>query len=170
MPPRTDRWMCPAHAEQIIDDHVATSSRLSERVRLWNEFARRDDPDTRPHNVKMRFLRRVTTQRHRRLMTNGRTHNRPKMQVRVPDGVKLLYQHPPLLEPRLGDCVTPSVNPPPLHPSSNASLSPTEEDKDTVSSNFHETFLIKDDMSLLTLYVPNNKWAFIFHNYIINYQ
>lgn len=38
-PPRSDRWMCPIHAEHTIDKCLVRSIRLSERIRAWNQLA-----------------------------------------------------------------------------------------------------------------------------------
>ena len=38
-PPRSDRWMCPLHAEHTVDKCLVQSIRLSERIRAWNQLA-----------------------------------------------------------------------------------------------------------------------------------
>ncbi|VDN16830.1 unnamed protein product [Dibothriocephalus latus] len=38
-PPRSDRWMCPLHAEHVVDKYLVSSIRLSERIRMWNQLA-----------------------------------------------------------------------------------------------------------------------------------
>ncbi|VDM15889.1 unnamed protein product [Hydatigera taeniaeformis] len=38
-PPRSDRWMCPIHAEHTVDKCLVRSIRLSERIRAWNQLA-----------------------------------------------------------------------------------------------------------------------------------
>uniref|UniRef100_A0A5K3FN91 PHD-type domain-containing protein n=2 Tax=Mesocestoides corti TaxID=53468 RepID=A0A5K3FN91_MESCO len=38
-PPRSDRWMCPLHAEHTVDKYLVRSIRLSERIRAWNQLA-----------------------------------------------------------------------------------------------------------------------------------
>ncbi|CDS40316.1 phd finger protein 12 [Echinococcus multilocularis] len=37
-PPRSDRWMCPVHAEHTVDKCLVRSIRLSERIRAWNQL------------------------------------------------------------------------------------------------------------------------------------
>ncbi|KAL5112036.1 PHD finger protein 12 [Taenia crassiceps] len=38
-PPRSDRWMCPIHAEHTVDKCLVRSIRLSERICAWNQLA-----------------------------------------------------------------------------------------------------------------------------------
>ncbi|VEL14706.1 unnamed protein product [Protopolystoma xenopodis] len=38
-PPRSERWMCPLHAEQTIDECLVRSIRLTERMHLWDTLA-----------------------------------------------------------------------------------------------------------------------------------
>ncbi|VDL42650.1 unnamed protein product [Hymenolepis diminuta] len=43
-PPRSDYWMCPLHAEHVVDKCLVPSIRLSDRIRAWNQLAV-TDPD-----------------------------------------------------------------------------------------------------------------------------
>ncbi|KAM7541101.1 hypothetical protein Aperf_G00000032367 [Anoplocephala perfoliata] len=38
-PPRSDRWMCPLHAEHTVDKCLVRTIRLSDRIRAWNQLA-----------------------------------------------------------------------------------------------------------------------------------
>lgn len=38
-PSRSDRWMCPLHAEHTVDKCLVRTIRLSERIRAWNQLA-----------------------------------------------------------------------------------------------------------------------------------
>lgn len=38
-PPRSDRWMCPLHAEHVVDRCLVRTIRLSERISMWDQLA-----------------------------------------------------------------------------------------------------------------------------------
>lgn len=40
-------WMCPCHAEHMIDQKLLKSNRLTERIELWSRFRLKPDNDER---------------------------------------------------------------------------------------------------------------------------
>lgn len=50
----SDVWMCPNHVESLLDSRL-TSSRLTERVNLWDKFA---NQQLDGHAVKLQFLKK----------------------------------------------------------------------------------------------------------------
>ncbi len=51
-----ERWMCPAHPEHLIDSKLVGSTSLTERLRLWNKYAR-SPVDT--ESVRLEFFRKA---------------------------------------------------------------------------------------------------------------
>ena len=50
--------MCPSHVEHFIDSNLLKSTRLTERLKLWNKFARQPvDTET----VRTDFFRKART-------------------------------------------------------------------------------------------------------------
>lgn len=39
MPSKEKTWMCPNHIEHFIDETLLKTSRLSERINLWNKYS-----------------------------------------------------------------------------------------------------------------------------------
>ena len=91
-----DVWMCPNHVETYLDTRLATT-RVTERVELWDRYARQP-LDT--NSVKLQFMKRC--QREKR---NDKFYNRKKVplnqknKVSVPGYVQSYYHHPPSLLP-----------------------------------------------------------------------
>ncbi|XP_076363794.1 PHD finger protein 12-like isoform X2 [Tachypleus tridentatus] len=87
------RWICPNHAEHILDKKLLTPVNLIEREKLWD----RCDGQMSQNTVKMNFLKKV----HRR--------NQP-FRYKVPDAVKMQYKSPPSLLPNVTESLPlPSV-------------------------------------------------------------
>lgn len=87
----TDRWMCPSHVEQIIDSKLVTSTRLSERMALWQKYARNQ---VNVEAVRLEFFRKV---RSGKLFQRGRSlkAQRPEnMRIKVPQFIKNAYKNP----------------------------------------------------------------------------
>ncbi len=72
-----DRWMCPNHVENYLDAHLLTSTSLTERLKLWNKYARRP-VDT--ESVRLEFFRKV---RSGKLYQSGRPKRKPLENFRV---------------------------------------------------------------------------------------
>jgi hypothetical protein len=76
--------MCPAHPEHFIDSKLLTSTSLSERLRLWNKYARAPvDVDT----VRLDFFRKAR---------RGRLFQRCKVKIPLERRVKVVTDHPPI--------------------------------------------------------------------------
>lgn len=80
-------WMCPLHVENFLDSTLLTSSRLTERLKLWNKFSGPIDQDV----VKLNFLKRVHC-KHPPFRRKVRIKN--ENLVEVPEAVKSHYRNP----------------------------------------------------------------------------
>ena len=83
--------MCPKHVEQFIDSKLVKSTRLSERLALWQKYAKNP---INVESVRMEFFRKV---RSGKLFQNSRTLKAQKpenLRMNVPDFVKKSYQNP----------------------------------------------------------------------------
>ncbi|XP_076367507.1 PHD finger protein 12-like isoform X1 [Tachypleus tridentatus] len=88
------RWMCPNHAEHMLEDKLLTSVSLTERVKLWDMYSGPISQDT----IKLNFLKKV----HRRNPPfRYRVRLPPRNTIRVPDAIKEQYKNPPPLLPRI---------------------------------------------------------------------
>jgi len=90
----SDVWMCPNHVESLLDTRL-TSSRVTERVNLWDKFATQPID---PHAVKMQFLKTCSRKKASR---KARTVALTK-RIKVPEYVKVQYTAPPALLPGPG--------------------------------------------------------------------
>ena len=84
--------MCPNHVEQFIDSKLVNSTRLTERLALWQKYAR--DP-INPDTVRMEFLRKA---RSGKLFNRSKTlkAQRPEnLRIKVPDYIKRAYKNRP---------------------------------------------------------------------------
>lgn len=89
------RWMCPAHPQQFIDWNLVETLSASERMKLWDRYAK----DPIDHEViKLQFFRKVH-------MKNPpfRTKLKPKRvdEIEIPEIVKYQYENPPDLLPSM---------------------------------------------------------------------
>ena len=89
-----DVWMCPNHVENWLDSKLLTSTSATERVKLWDRFARQPLDS---HGVKLQFLRRC--QRAKSRVAGRRLPARARHGARVPGGVKAAYREPSTLLP-----------------------------------------------------------------------
>ncbi len=72
-----ERWMCPAHVEHAIDSKLVTSTSLTERLRLWNKYARGPvDTDA----IRLDFFRKAR---------RGRLYQRCNLRTSRDDRVKV---------------------------------------------------------------------------------
>ncbi|CAG9759595.1 unnamed protein product [Ceutorhynchus assimilis] len=93
----TSMWMCPLHVEHIVDSKLLTSCSLSERIALWEKYARQPIDEDK---VKRDFLRKI----HRE--NPPFTFKKPipqKPKLQPPGMVKHHYQNPVRLLPSLRD-------------------------------------------------------------------
>ncbi|GFS49313.1 PHD finger protein 12 [Nephila pilipes] len=90
----TGRWMCPNHAEHVVDQKLLTSVSLSERVKLWDKFSGPVSQDA----VKLHFLNKVN-KRHPPFRRKVKLPCRKS--IVVPKAITQQYSHAPLLLPRL---------------------------------------------------------------------
>ena len=82
--------MCPKHVEPFIDAKIVTSTSLTERLKLWNKYARQPvDTET----VRMDFFRKA---RAGKLYARCRTAKVPKLEenrIKVPSFIKEHYKN-----------------------------------------------------------------------------
>lgn len=90
----TTRWMCPNHAENLLEEKLLTSVSLTERVRLWDRYTGRLSQDA----VKLEFLAKA--HRESPSFRIKREHKR-KLRAKVPPAVRAHYRHPPPMPPVL---------------------------------------------------------------------
>lgn len=89
------RWMCPAHPQQFIDWNLVSSISATERMKLWDQYAK----DPVDHEViKLQFFRKVH-------MKNPPFRTKLKRQriddIEIPDIIKYQYENPPPLLPSM---------------------------------------------------------------------
>lgn len=84
----SERWMCPMHVEHILDSKLVKSTSLTERMSLWNKYARKPvDTDT----VRLNFFRKV---RSGKLYQKCRVKVPSEFRVKVPAFIKYQYKNP----------------------------------------------------------------------------
>ena len=83
--------MCPNHVEQFIDSKLVTSTRLSERLALWQKYAR--DP-INVETVRMEFFRKVRSGKLFRRSKTLKAQRPQNMRIQVPPYIKALYKNP----------------------------------------------------------------------------
>lgn len=101
------RWMCPNHAQHVIEQKLLDSDRLSDRIKLWNQFSGHISQDT----IKIDFLKKV----HRKHPPfRQKISLSESKRVIVPEGIKQMYKSPPHLLPNItqsvNDCIYSDVN------------------------------------------------------------
>uniref|UniRef100_A0A131XTP2 PHD finger protein 12 n=1 Tax=Ixodes ricinus TaxID=34613 RepID=A0A131XTP2_IXORI len=115
----TTRWMCPNHAENLLEEKLLSSVSLTERVKLWDRFSGTLSQEA----VKLEFLRKA-----RRTAPPFRCKRAcPKaLRAKVPAAVRELYRHPPPLPPAVG------ANPTTFEPCAprNCSAPPTPQEQE----------------------------------------
>ena len=84
-----DVWMCPNHVEPFLDQRLLSSGSATERVHLWDSWARQP---LDAHAVKLQFMRRAHRVRNPHFGRNVKVVGRRR--ARVPGGVKALYKQP----------------------------------------------------------------------------
>lgn len=85
-----ERWMCPNHVEQFIDSKLVGSTSLTERLKLWNKYAR--DP-INVDSVRLEFFRKVRHGKLRQRCRLQKVAKPPDFRIKVPDFVKAQYQY-----------------------------------------------------------------------------
>lgn len=87
----TDRWMCPSHVEQIIDSKLVTSTRLSERLALWQKYARNP---VNVEAVRLEFFRKVRSGKLFQRSRSLKAQRPENMRIKVPQYIKNAYKNP----------------------------------------------------------------------------
>ena len=90
-----DVWMCPNHVESFLDTRLTTSS-VTERVNLWDKFARQPI-DT--NAVKLQFMKRCQREKRDDRFTRRKVPVSQRNKVAVPGYVQSYYRNPPSLLP-----------------------------------------------------------------------
>ena len=83
--------MCPNHVEQFIDSKLVTSTRLSERLALWQKYAR---APINTETVRMEFFRKVRTGKLFQKSKTLKAQRPENMRIQVPPYIKNLYKNP----------------------------------------------------------------------------
>ena len=83
--------MCPNHVEQYIDSKLVTSTRLSERLALWQKYAR---APINMETVRMEFFRKVRTGKLFQKSKTLKAQRPENMRIKVPPYIKKLYKYP----------------------------------------------------------------------------
>ncbi|GMR41719.1 hypothetical protein PMAYCL1PPCAC_11914 [Pristionchus mayeri] len=80
--PAKSRWMCPQHPEHVVDKNLLSSTSLSERLELWDEYA---SSDVDPIESQLNFVLKCREE--------AEVDDRPKeKRVAVPKAVKRFYR------------------------------------------------------------------------------
>lgn len=85
----SDVWMCPNHVENLLDNKFLGSTSATERVRLWDKYARQPVDS---HAVKLQFMKRC--QRAKNPHFNRKVPVSLKKRVMVPLYIKAHYRQP----------------------------------------------------------------------------
>jgi len=91
-----DVWMCPNHVEQFLDSKVLTSTSITERVALWDKYAKQPI-DT--NAVKLQFMKRCQRRKGR---FKKKLKTKAQLKVVVPNYIVSQYKQPPSLLPGPG--------------------------------------------------------------------
>ncbi|XP_013380384.1 PHD finger protein 12 isoform X2 [Lingula anatina] len=121
------RWMCPNHAENLVDEKILKSVSLSERVKLWDQFS----GIVNQHSVKVQFLKKI----HRQSPPFRIKVKHPSRKtVDVPQAIKDLYQYPPPMLPKPSPVLTPSPEQQPPKSTAPQAETTLEEQEEWLSS------------------------------------
>lgn len=82
------RWMCPNHAEHVMEQKLLTSTSLTERIKLWDRFNGHLDQDA----VKLTFLKKS---RNKEFDSSEPSRLSAPIRIEVPRSIKAMYQNPP---------------------------------------------------------------------------
>jgi len=88
-----DVWMCPNHVEQFLDNKFLSSTSITERVQLWDKYAKQPI-DT--NAVKLQFMKRC---QRKKKMFGKKVKTSAAHKVVVPNYVVSQYKKPPSLLP-----------------------------------------------------------------------
>ncbi|XP_018011324.1 PHD finger protein 12-like [Hyalella azteca] len=100
----TQRWMCPNHPEQFMDEHRVTTCCVSERVRLWERCRGLVDQAA----VQRSFFNII---HRKRPPSRYKIRKALRKTIRVPEGIKDAYANPVHLLPALPPA---HLRPPPM--------------------------------------------------------
>eukprot|EP00092_Neocalanus_flemingeri_P030683 GFUD01033315.1.p1 GENE.GFUD01033315.1~~GFUD01033315.1.p1 ORF type:complete len:771 (+),score=220.33 GFUD01033315.1:57-2369(+) len=88
-----DQWMCPNHVEQYLDNKILTSTSITERVKLWDKFAKQPIDS---NAVKLQFMKRCQRRNDR---FKRKVPTCAQFKVKVPNFIVSQYKRPPSLLP-----------------------------------------------------------------------
>jgi len=91
-----DVWMCPNHVEQFLDNKILSSTSITERVKLWDKFAKQPIDS---NAVKLQFMKRC---QRRNDKFKRKVSTRARFTVKVPHYIISQYKQPPSLLPGPG--------------------------------------------------------------------
>lgn len=83
--------MCPNHVEKFIDSNLLTSTRLSERIALWQKYARTPVND---ESVRLEFFRKVRSGKLYQKSRTLKAQRSENLRVKVPQYIKNAYKNP----------------------------------------------------------------------------
>lgn len=97
MPPRDRLWMCPNHVEHFLDLNLLGSTRLTERIKLWQKYSTSQLDSA---VVKLDFLAKCQNSRnmppdsehHKRTLNFYNQTQSPVKRCKVPETVRLMYR------------------------------------------------------------------------------
>ncbi|QQP35148.1 FYVE-containing protein_ putative, partial [Caligus rogercresseyi] len=102
-----DTWMCPTHVEHFVDSHLLDSTSFTQRIKLWDKYARAPvDTDS----IRVDFFRKINSgKRGSSRLIRSRPRVPMSNRVHVPDLVKAQYRSPGPGFPREAWASVPSV-------------------------------------------------------------
>ena len=92
-----DVWMCPNHVEQFLDNKILSTTSITERVKLWDKFAKQPIDS---NAVKLQFMKRC--QRRNGRFKRKKVPTSAQFKVKVPYYIVSQYKKPPSLLPGPG--------------------------------------------------------------------
>lgn len=81
--------MCPNHVEHFLDSNLVSSTSLTERLKVWQKFAR---APLNPDSIRIEFFRKVRFGKLFRAGRTARVQKPPELRINVPNYVKQHYQ------------------------------------------------------------------------------
>ena len=99
MPPRDRLWMCPNHVEHFLDLNMLTSTRLTERLKLWQKYSlKKLDSQTvmidflnKCNNTRVHGLRQPPSSEETNRRISSAACGQPVKRCKVPHTIKLMY-------------------------------------------------------------------------------
>ena len=91
-------WMCPNHIEHYLDIHFLKSSRLSDRLNLWNKYSINSSVEA--DSIVHMFLSKC--KRERSSMSETTSHDKIQASL-IPESIKDVYSRPVSLQLNTSD-------------------------------------------------------------------